>query len=209
VHTLARGCEDSEGKVAETVGLFQYQKGDPGYQATSLMVLEAALSLLQVWGSLHTHEPLAWQPPPSRLGKSRQQVLLLARASSNAFSFTPLTHRSPPPPPTPSLYTRTDTQRCGCGGGRTHAGVRHGLDHGAEPACVGLPGGCGDTAAQVPRAHAAVVAGCAAVGADVVMIIISATRNASPSKGCGRMSPVTSIILAWCWNFWTCDCKPC
>lgn len=53
MHTLARGCEDSEGKAEETVGLFQYQKGDPGYQATSLMVLEAALSLLQVGLSAH------------------------------------------------------------------------------------------------------------------------------------------------------------
>ena len=71
MHTLARGCEDSEGRAAETVGLFQYQKGDPGYQATSLMVLEAALSLLQVRRALSLHTR---QPPFFHTGRRKEAV---------------------------------------------------------------------------------------------------------------------------------------
>mmetsp|Transcript_4575 Transcript_4575/g.8614 ORF Transcript_4575/g.8614 Transcript_4575/m.8614 type:complete len:448 (-) Transcript_4575:347-1690(-) len=46
VHFVGKG-ETSDGKEKKAVGKFAYLNGDPGYQATSLMLLESALALLQ------------------------------------------------------------------------------------------------------------------------------------------------------------------
>ena len=62
VHFVGKG-KTEQGKEKKAVGKFAYLKGDPGYAATSLMILEAALTLVEVG--------------------PRAQLLLVFRLSSN------------------------------------------------------------------------------------------------------------------------------
>lgn len=65
VHFVGKG-ETSDGKEKKAVGKFAYLNGDPGYQATSLMLLESALALLQVGFVIRLQIECSDHPPCPR-----------------------------------------------------------------------------------------------------------------------------------------------